>query len=504
MLKHFLLCLLFELLVLAAGALGLSAMSAAHRADATRGLTRHAALRNQARVRMTPGMGGNPFSCKPDCCDVPDECCVWSCVRAHVLVRRSGRRRGETRMYRTPPRCVGIDLRCPPLESGDLLEGQKTRALGGTRVWLKLSSMCTEHQVANITITDSILTPFQCEEHPNGMMTLQEYKQVVCWNSEFDPQHKTMVVVALVAVLIPVAFLSLCVWVVVSLPARERQGDATFLRAFAFLFYRYRSGAYWYAVVLVLRNTCVVMVPIIADEALQLCALVVVSTPCAFLSFSVFLWRVHFANLLDVATNAGFLLTIFLTALSVESVDRNLVGEFLIGIFLVLATLFVAAGTLALHLIFVRRGKPFQYFLCHHKIGGGGFARLLQVLLKVNPSVSRDVFLDADNLQDLALLFEYVANKTETLVVLCTAKIMSRVWCLGEMTTAQLHKVDAILVLFPDFEWPSAEFINNCAEYREGRMSHFTCLFSIKDELTSLHKKLSHKKKNVVRQMLVV
>ena len=297
------------------------------------------------------------------------------------------------------------------------------------------------------------------------MRTLQEYQQVVCWSSDFNSHHETMVVVAFVAVLLPLAFLSLCVWVVVSLPARLRQGDVAFLRAFAFLFHRYRSGAYWYAVVLVIRNTSVVLVPIIADEAWQLFALVVVLTPCAVWSFSTFPWRVYLANVLDVAMNAVFLLTIFMAALSIEDVDRGVVGEFLIVLFLTLTALFMVAVTLALYLMFGRRGKHFQFFLCHHKVGGGGFARLLKVLLKGHTAVTRDVFLDADNLQDLALLFGYVGNHTETFVVLCTTEVMSRVWCVGEMTTARLHGVDTILVLFPDFEWPSAESLEHCAEY---------------------------------------
>ena len=67
------------------------------------------------------------------------------------------------------------------------------------------------------------------------------------------------------------------------------------------------------------------------------------------------------------------------------------------------------------------------------------------------------------NLQDLSLLFAIVGEKTETLVVLCTKEILYRPWCVGEMTTARLHNVDTILVIFPDFDDPTRTFIDNFA-----------------------------------------
>ena len=47
--------------------------------------------------------------------------------------------------------------------------------------------------------------------------------------------------------------------------------------------------------------------------------------------------------------------------------------------------------------------------------------------------------------------------------MLCTREILHRPWCVGEMTTARLHNIDTILVMFPDFEEPSRTFIDNYA-----------------------------------------
>ena len=80
----------------------------------------------------------------------------------------------------------------------------------------------------------------------------------------------------------------------------------------------------------------------------------------------------------------------------------------------------------------LRLRKPFHFFLCHHKVGGGAFCRLLKVRLLTHGQVARGVFLDSDNLEDLSLLFGIVGEKTETLVVLCTREILHRPGVLGK------------------------------------------------------------------------
>ena len=62
----------------------------------------------------------------------------------------------------------------------------------------------------------------------------------------------------------------------------------------------------------------------------------------------------------------------------------------------------------------------------------------------------------------------YVGNDTDTLVVICTSEILSRPWCVGEMTTARLHGVDTILVVLPDFTWPTEDFITLYASHVPG------------------------------------
>ena len=56
-------------------------------------------------------------------------------------------------------------------------------------------------------------------------------------------------------------------------------------------------------------------------------------------------------------------------------------------------------------------------------------------------------------------------------MVLCSRNVHCRPWCVGEMTTARLHCVTTILVVFPDFLWPSSEFVEQYAAHAEGILS---------------------------------
>ena len=177
----------------------------------------------------------------------------------------------------------------------------------------------------------------------------------------------------------------------------------------------------------------------------------------------------HFsASMLDITTNMGFVLILFLGALHAEVVNESLIANMLTVVLACMCMLFVLVFLRAVYRTILRRGKRFQFFLCHHKQGGGGFTRLLKWLLKRDRRVRRRVFLDADDLQDLNRLFGFVGNDTDTLVVICTSEILARPWCVGEMTTARLHAVDVVLVVLPCFTWPTEEFLENYASHVPG------------------------------------
>merc|ERR1712178_157840 len=76
------------------------------------------------------------------------------------------------------------------------------------------------------------------------------------------------------------------------------------------------------------------------------------------------------------------------------------------------------------HYLFTVRQKPFQYFLCHFKEEAGAFVRLLKMKLLMTPGVTRKVWLDSDDLQDLPKLFAYVSSKTDTFVMIHTVGLL--------------------------------------------------------------------------------
>merc|ERR1719293_349459 len=81
-------------------------------------------------------------------------------------------------------------------------------------------------------------------------------------------------------------------------------------------------------------------------------------------------------------------------------------------------------------------GKRFNYFVCHHKAAAGSFARLLKMELYRTKAVTREVFIDTDNLVDLDGLFDVVASETEVLILVASEGVFMRPWCIGELVTA--------------------------------------------------------------------
>ena len=156
-------------------------------------------------------------------------------------------------------------------------------------------------------------------------------------------------------------------------------------------------------------------------------------------------WRISTANILDLATNSGFVLILFVGAFLADAANEALVAGILTVVVCVLCFLFLMGLLRSLYCTMLLRGRTYQHFLCHHEQGGGGFARLLKMRLKRDPRVKRQVFLDSDNLQDLDHLFGIVGNLTDSLVVPLYIKYsFEAVVGVGEMTTAKLHGVDTI------------------------------------------------------------
>ena len=93
--------------------------------------------------------------------------------------------------------------------------------------------------------------------------------------------------------LVPVGFLATCLWFFAVLPVRLRRGDVAFLRTFKFLLVRFRPGAQWYVLVLLLRNTFFVIVPTLPNATVQLLCLAIILLPSIITGVCVCVLRVR-------------------------------------------------------------------------------------------------------------------------------------------------------------------------------------------------------------------
>merc|ERR1719321_1675418 len=102
------------------------------------------------------------------------------------------------------------------------------------------------------------------------------------------------------------------------------------------------------------------------------------------------------------------------------------------------------------------RRKKYDFFLCHHKGGGGALARWVQMLL--TQRTNGDIFLDSDCLEDLENIFDMVKSDTKNVLVLLTKDTLRRMWCAGEIASAFKNEVNVIKLVCDDFVEFSDDF----------------------------------------------
>eukprot|EP00448_Togula_jolla_P039045 CAMPEP_0170645730 /NCGR_PEP_ID=MMETSP0224-20130122/43254_1 /TAXON_ID=285029 /ORGANISM="Togula jolla, Strain CCCM 725" /LENGTH=196 /DNA_ID=CAMNT_0010977003 /DNA_START=264 /DNA_END=850 /DNA_ORIENTATION=- len=155
-------------------------------------------------------------------------------------------------------------------------------------------------------------------------------------------------------------------------------------------------------------------------------------------------------------------------------------------------------GSWAIYLRFIRSSKRFRFFLCHHKAATGAFARTLKTYLLSIPSVTRAVFLDTDDLQDLGSLFGNVGNDSDTLVVCVSNGIWLRHWCIGEVTTAYLNKVQVVLVMMAEGKIPSTAWIDDIDKHTPEILGLTEYGMATADVKSAMHELVNHTQIRIV------
>jgi len=308
-----------------------------------------------------------------------------------------------------------------------------------------------------ISIVSTVLVPLQCFEHPNGKRTVIAYAAVLC---DYTDSHRNMLAYGMPFLSLPIGFYVWCAWLVVRFPAKILAQDGNFMNTHAFLFSRFQTRAYWYPMVMLTRSLLVACAPVLSNAAGQVLMLEYITIVVLVSLSTIRPWRVLFAHYIDIFITCGVLMALCVSAfLIVETVESTVLswGAFMLLVFAAAAAL---TGITHAYIARVQKAlKQYQFFLSHHKAAAGCFVRLLKIHLLEHPKVTRQVFVDADDLENLDTLFETVRSQVETIVAVATKELLVRPWCVGELVTAHVNQVATVPIFYPDFEMPTDVFI---------------------------------------------
>ena len=312
-----------------------------------------------------------------------------------------------------------------------------------------------------VAITSTSLSPFKCQQSPNGRWTMTEYDSQICWDGE---THAGLIVLGSVGLLVPSCFFVYIVYIIWVSAAKIASGTVTFLHSHAFLFARVRPQHLWFALLIVLRNLCVATFPAVPDAFWQVfleqCAIMLYTTAV----LQVRPWRLPLNNFLDICFGALFFVILMCASSNLPegSMDPQEIGTLVVICIITLLVIVAALLVAALLKLAAPRRRRFDCFICHQKQSAGAFARLLN--LHLEDALQREVFIDADHLSRLDTLFQHVRNDTGTLVVLLTSRLLHSPWCLGEVTTASKYGVKILPVYLQGFESPSVQWVDTIQE----------------------------------------
>jgi len=134
---------------------------------------------------------------------------------------------------------------------------------------------------------------FKCSENPNFAMTMISDPSVTCYTSE---EWKNMLGVAICSVVVYILGM-LFGFVVVLSVAKENYSQDAFRQRWKFLFVKYQHGAYWWALVYLMRNFLVNLSVVVFSVAMYQCFAVMIIS-LLYLLFVALFWpyRSAFCN----------------------------------------------------------------------------------------------------------------------------------------------------------------------------------------------------------------
>jgi len=177
-------------------------------------------------------------------------------------------------------------------------------------------------------------------------------------------------------------------------------------------------------------------------------------------------WRVKLVGVADSTMSFCLLVILLCGALVIDPVENSAwdgTSQFLVFFFSCLFLGLLVPISAGLKKLLYKR-KRYDFFLCHHKGGGGAHARWVEMLLR--QQTNGEIFLDSDCLEDLENIFDMVKSDTKNVLVLLTQETLQRMWCAGEIASAWKNGVNIVKLVCGDFvEFNDAFFSEQLPQY---------------------------------------
>ena len=214
--------------------------------------------------------------------------------------------------FMVAPTCTHLFLQTPC--------ALRKRRRGSSKLYVLLETLGSLSVLFFIVLCTAVVEPLQCQEHPNGMSTLQSSVSVFC---NFTGVHLHLCIIGGILGLLPLGFLSLCAWAVLcELPRRVQMADMKFMVAFSFLVLRFSPGLEAFAIFLLLRNVLFALAPVLPSASASLLLVHVLICSNFFVVALFKPWRTLHASYSDIAANMIFLVIIFQASFFVSEVDK--------------------------------------------------------------------------------------------------------------------------------------------------------------------------------------
>ena len=298
-----------------------------------------------------------------------------------------------------------------------------------------------------IALTALAVRPFQCVGNPDGTSSMSNYRNIICWQ---DSAHSAMVGLSILPFFGGVCmFMALIIWAVIQYPFKVASpGGVKFVKRFNFIFSRFNPDAYYFALILNIRNFLIGILPVllVSFNELQFLSLTMTVSIYALLQAHIWPWRTRLSNLMD-ACLALFLMVVIVVGSMLLEFDSSR-GTQVIQVILMIGMILAAIGLVAAFSWATYRTynptRTYGIFLSHHKLGAAVLSRWFKMLL--SEVTKSKIFLDSDDVSKLDAIIDVTAWDSENVVVLMTGETLKRMWCAAEIASAWAAQTNIVLV----------------------------------------------------------